>query len=315
MSNTFDIFERAVQDPCSDAVDNEDCDTTSINEKSLLEDVDLQNLKLGKGKHKLTKSKTTPDYYERSNMRHKYINNSNKTYDGNKGVSSTFLRSTSNTINTNTRNRTNSCAFIHQSSRRPSFNNVPRKTGSVVSIELEANDNNNNNNNLNDNGTTLLFIPLSRESSCCAIPSHVYGLEKYVSCELDELSVCDDYDYSNKNTMEPNSPTSSSDTENLIFENIKNNNSNSYISSPVSLQSSEVDLLSIPSHIKKHFNYHFPLFHHDRNFQQHHSVHEQKIFNEQKHIINSNSKPANAFDECDRHVSAIKTSLSNAFST
>ncbi|CCF55634.1 hypothetical protein KAFR_0A01960 [Kazachstania africana CBS 2517] len=127
------------------------------------------------------------------------------------------------------RTRTNSCAFIHQLSRKPSKSQLhpdvmvweestdikrhpalQMRANSLVPITTSTIDcnninntsnttttnNNNNNINISDNSksnhhsrqNSNIPSPLTRRSSCYAIPSHVYGLEKYVNCALDELS-------------------------------------------------------------------------------------------------------------------------------
>lgn len=125
-----DIFERAVQDPCS--IDVDIADTT--------------NLQKSPQNHELRKVKTAPHF---------------NTHHCNKSRSHTELR---RTMTYNRPSRTDSSLFVQQESRRPSF---------MLSSQNDA----------------------TNKNSCNVIPTHIYGSEKYISSQLDELSTDDTAKY------------------------------------------------------------------------------------------------------------------------
>ncbi|GMM58130.1 Isf1 protein [Maudiozyma humilis] len=132
--DTFDIFERGVQDPCSHDLDDED-------ETPLI-------LSCPQG-HALRKVHTTP---------HSFYSYAAETpapdasTDFSTSPPSEGLRRTRTVAHPPRRaSRTDSSLFVQQQARRPSCR-------------------------------------MRRESSASIIPTHIYGLEKYVSSQLDELS-------------------------------------------------------------------------------------------------------------------------------
>ncbi|KAG0656603.1 hypothetical protein C6P45_002642 [Maudiozyma exigua] len=146
-----DIFERAVQDPCSIDIDVDDADT--ISKKSL-----------SPPNHELRKVKTAPHF---------------NTHHHKRTPSHTELRRTMTYIRPT---RADSSLFVQQESRRPSF-------------MLSQNDSKDKN-------------------SCKVIPTHIYGSEKYISSQLDELSTDDAAKYEDDDEEDDDSNT----TDSSVFE-------------------------------------------------------------------------------------------------
>ena len=153
-----DIFERAVQDPCSIDVDVDDADSISKKSTSSLS---------SPPNHELRKVKTAPHF---------------NTHHHKRTPSHTELRRTMTYIRPT---RTDSSLFVQQESRRPSF-------------MLSQNDSKDNKN------------------SCKVIPTHIYGSEKYISSQLDELSTDDAAKYGDEE--EEDEDDDSTTTHSSVFE-------------------------------------------------------------------------------------------------
>ncbi|CAL9735876.1 hypothetical protein MOSE0_I06502 [Monosporozyma servazzii] len=178
------IFERAVQDPCSEACDSED--SSPYNQfQSFLANSKQRTLYTLPHKS-LFKDMFNDDEDDEED-------DGQEDEDEGLSMDKHRLRKT-NTIPFNTaaqrpklRNRANSCALIHQLYRSNSAT-----AESPLLARTYSNSSRMNSvlcNNYNYNYTTAQdFSSLRKQSSSLAIPTHVYGLEKYVSSQLDELS-------------------------------------------------------------------------------------------------------------------------------
>lgn len=179
-----DIFERAVQDPCSEACDSEDSSPYNQFQSFL---ANSKQRTLYTLPHKpLFKDMFNDEDEEEEEDEHE---------DEGLSMDKHRLRKT-NTIPFNTtaqrpklRNRANSCALIHQLYRSNSATAESPLLARTYSNSSRMNSVLCNNYNYNYNYSTAQdFSSLRKQSSSLAIPTHVYGLEKYVSSQLDELS-------------------------------------------------------------------------------------------------------------------------------
>lgn len=136
--------------------------------------------------------------------------------------------STRKSTSISTSNNNNNNKFLLQY-RSKSNNNILKKNSSVVSdtpsIRSRSNTtnefiNNNNNNNNSINSKWVQPSSLSH-SSCSSILSHLYGLEKYISSDLDALAAEDH----KTNKIIPNLitfPNTNNSQSDLVFSNYTN---------------------------------------------------------------------------------------------
>ncbi|CCC67091.1 hypothetical protein NCAS_0A05330 [Naumovozyma castellii] len=91
--------------------------------------------------------------------------------------------------------RRNSCNLIHQMSRKPT-QSEPRPYSSMSANARQEN------NKIDTFSDYIADSPNGQRSlsqvSCAAIPTHLYGLEKYVTSELDAMSSTDEYKIESK---------------------------------------------------------------------------------------------------------------------
>ncbi|KAG0665801.1 Set1/Ash2 histone methyltransferase complex subunit ASH2 [Maudiozyma exigua] len=288
----LNMFERAVQDPCSHGCDTED--DTILQEQNQDEMDELDPLK---ETHTSLNNIHASDSDNNNNNTDEYITKKNtrgRSKDKNsdsgsippliwnnpfgngldqytdeypqqgmlldKRKSSTFNGIPNNNSLAIRRTRTNSSCYIQQQSRKP-IRNSTNSTRKSTSISTNNNNNNNNNNkfllqyrsksnnnilkkntsvasetpsirsrshttnefiNNNNNVNSKWVQPSSlSHSSCSSILSHLYGLEKYISSDLDALAAEDhkaNKIISNLITF-PNTNNSQSD---LVFSNYTN---------------------------------------------------------------------------------------------
>lgn len=262
----LNMFERAVQDPCSHGCDTED--DTILQEQNQDEMDELDPLKEGIS---LNNDNDTNDYITKKNTRgrkqNKHINESRSSTPliwnnpfGNgldqfihespqqgmlldKRKSSTFNGLPNNNL-TIRRTRTNSSCYIQQQSRKPirnSFNNKRKSTSNSTtnininnnnrkSLQYRSKSNNNIQKKINSTESDTPSVPSLRSrsnttndfmnnncsnsrwvqpsslshSSCSSILSHLYGLEKYISSDLDALAVEDPNNNNNSNNINNN---------------------------------------------------------------------------------------------------------------
>lgn len=208
MPSYNDIFERSVQDPCSDACD---CEDSLISSSASFPPPTTDHTVYKNTSHKTLPHNILPNYLSNNNdnntgkIKEKHSDNIelDMTKHELRKIHTTPLH---NMVSVPQRpqlgNRANSCAFIHQLSRtnsNVSTNPLPCTTRPEAPFLKRASSTNCLPNSRNNNNNTVVArnyccamdlhcSPLKRESSSLAIPTHIYGLEKYVSSELDELS-------------------------------------------------------------------------------------------------------------------------------
>ncbi|CAL9730761.1 hypothetical protein MOUN0_K03422 [Monosporozyma unispora] len=251
-----DIFERAVQDPCSEACDCEDSPSPRT--------LSIQN-PVGSLTNTTTTTTTNNNVTTQpvqSTLPHKLFftdvfddeeeDEEDDDDDSEEGLNMDKHRLRKiNTIPIHAirpipqrpklRNRANSCALIHQLYRSNSNVATPvvesplAKTHSVNYFPPARNGSVCNNYTTTSTSQTqdLTANPLRRQSSCLAIPTHIYGLEKYVSSELDELSSsCIDVPAKGISTLNSNTlPSTRTVTPNNIFSSSSSTATLSSISS------------------------------------------------------------------------------------
>lgn len=216
----LNIFERAVQDPCSKDCDTED-DNLLLDEKDRVEDPDpldesfeddytmspktfmsadgashccSRHCRLGKpqhtGKEDMVQS-TSMAVSPYNNLIHQQSSpvplttarpcrsRTNSSILIRQISRQSFIDNNNNNNNSNSNNNNNNNAFYH--SHNNSHNNIDNLSGCGSSSSPTSND---------DNSRRSSVVQRSR-SSCSGIPTHLYGLEKYVSSALDALSTGD----------------------------------------------------------------------------------------------------------------------------
>lgn len=229
MSSYNDIFERAVQDPCSDACDCEDSivptdatvTTTTISSTTTpiptaADNILYKNIPNRRLPQKIifndvfdndadTEEDNADEDENEKKHTHEYTRRHNND-DAKLDITKHALRK----VNTSPlhdivsvpqrpqlHNRANSCALIHRLSRSNSnaaANPLPypkREDAFLTRTSSASYFPNSRSNNITRNNSYISDFhcnPLRRQSSSLAIPTHIYGLEKYVSSELDELS-------------------------------------------------------------------------------------------------------------------------------
>lgn len=229
MSSYNDIFERAVQDPCSDACDCEDSivptdatvTTTTISSTTIpiptaTDNILYKNIPNRRLPQKIifndvfdndadTEEDNADEDENEKKHTHEYTRRHNSD-DAKLDITKHALRK----VNTSPlhdivsvpqrpqlHNRANSCALIHRLSRSNSnaaANPLPypkREDAFLTRTSSASYFPNSRSNNITRNNSYISDFhcnPLRRQSSSLAIPTHIYGLEKYVSSELDELS-------------------------------------------------------------------------------------------------------------------------------
>lgn len=229
MSSYNDIFERAVQDPCSDACDCEDSivptdatvTTTTISSTTTpiptaADNILYKNIPNRRLPQKIifndvfdndadTEEDNADEDENEKKHTHEYTRRHNSD-DAKLDITKHALRK----VNTSPlhdivsvpqrpqlHNRANSCALIHRLSRSNSnaaANPLPypkREDAFLTRTSSASYFPNSRSNNITRNNSYISDFhcnPLRRQSSSLAIPTHIYGLEKYVSSELDELS-------------------------------------------------------------------------------------------------------------------------------
>lgn len=229
MSSYNDIFERAVQDPCSDACDCEDSivptdatvTTTTISSTTIpiptaTDNILYKNIPNRRLPQKIifndvfdndadTEEDNADEDENEKKHTHEYTRRHNND-DAKLDITKHALRK----VNTSPlhdivsvpqrpqlHNRANSCALIHRLSRSNSnaaANPLPypkREDAFLTRTSSASYFPNSRSNNITRNNSYISDFhcnPLRRQSSSLAIPTHIYGLEKYVSSELDELS-------------------------------------------------------------------------------------------------------------------------------
>lgn len=257
MSPYNDIFERAVQDPCSDACDCEDSvaptttttPSTTIPTSTTTDNILYKNIPNRRLLQKIifndvfddgadTEEDEAGEEENKGEHTHKYTHR-HQGDDVELDIAKHALRK----INTSPlhnivsvpqrpqlRDRANSCALIHQLSRSNSnvaTNPLPYPRWEDTFLTRTPSTNHSCSNNITRNNSYISNFhcnPLRRQSSSLAIPTHIYGLEKYVSSELDELSSS----YVGSNIQ----PTTTSSSSTLpppapLSNNTSTNNSNS----------------------------------------------------------------------------------------
>ncbi|KAK5780078.1 uncharacterized protein PWA37_001543 [Arxiozyma heterogenica] len=228
MSSYNDIFERAVQDPCSDACDCEDSIaptdatvTTTISSTTIpipiaADNILYKNIPNRRLPQKIifndvfdddadTEEDNADEEENEKKHTHKYTRRHNSD-DAKLDMTKHALRKVNtsplhNIVSVPQRpqlhNRANSCALIHQLSRSNSNAAAnplpyPKREDAFLTRTSSANYfSNSRSNNITRNNSYISDFhcnSLRRQSSSLAIPTHIYGLEKYVSSELDELS-------------------------------------------------------------------------------------------------------------------------------
>ncbi|SMN21794.1 similar to Saccharomyces cerevisiae YMR081C ISF1 Serine-rich, hydrophilic protein with similarity to Mbr1p [Maudiozyma saulgeensis] len=253
-----DIFERAVQDPCSNDVD--DADNNTNDDFSLINNQNVVVPQAPPLHHQLRKVQTAPHFHNHD----KQIDYNMNSRDDNLLLQRSHTYSRPYCCSTN---RTDSSLFVQQAARRPSF---IKQSGSEQTL-LSLNNNYYNNEDI---------------SSCNAIPTHVYGLEKYVSPQLDELST--DEIYCNQSNNE-GITTDSSVFDNKDYSNIKNITSSSSLASSSSPTNNN-------NNTKSHHNHNH---NHNRHTVRHNSSTSEQV---------QGNLPV-----MERRPSTIKISLANSF--
>lgn len=265
MSSYNDIFERAVQDPCSDACDCEDSiaptDTTItttppstalFHPTTTTDNIFYKNISNRRLPQKIIfnnvfddDADTEEDDADEEETEEEHTHKHTRQRHG-EDVELDMAKHALRKINTSPfhnigpvpqrpqlRDRANSCAFIHQLSR--SNSNVatnplpyPRWEDAFLTRTPSASYfSNSRSNNITRNNSYISDFhcnPLRRQSSSLAIPTHIYGLEKYVSSELDKLS--SSYVDSNMqltNTSPPSPPPPPPSSSSVPFNSTNSN--------------------------------------------------------------------------------------------
>ncbi|CCD26387.1 Isf1p NDAI_0H02130 [Naumovozyma dairenensis CBS 421] len=234
---SLDIFERGVQDPFSEACDNEDVkDLLSVSTEDINPNVVTANTSPISssdfhGEYRPVEEIQYPQKSSSFYMDNNNNNINNKNRNTRNGIGSSLRKirtaphklgslsplmtqepfhnlqkatweeeqerqneeSTSPLCFPLRRNRANSSSFIHHLSRQSTNTNSNNNSGIFESPQFLNKQTNNNTINFSNTTTptrcnSVTSKPLSRHSSCFAIPTHIYGLEKYVLSELDALS-------------------------------------------------------------------------------------------------------------------------------
>lgn len=173
----LNIFERAVQDPCCEGCDCEDDDFCQGNEQSDEEHDPLEEEIRTATATRLASPAASSAATEGAATATEEVHSSPK----NPLVRHRSSPTTPVSRNGRTsRSRANSATLIRQISRQSTF-----EAAAPPEMSIEE-------------GQRMDFAPQQQpqpaqrtKSSCSGIPTHLYGLEKYVSSALDALSTCD----------------------------------------------------------------------------------------------------------------------------
>lgn len=228
------------------------------------------------------------------------INNNNNTNLDNHDDIPRFLKDRSMSFSSNSRNK----SFIINPLLRSNFN---------VNFEINSNMDISNNSNTRNH--------FRRQSSSYAIPTHVYGLEKYVSSALDELSSKSNnsqplnFKIKERDATSANANKSFESSDSTVVDTANNNNKDDDIDI-LQKSTNSSNSLSTTSSISSNDSFVCLSDKDNRNNNNSNNLKSTNKRKVNKTIFNNNSSDNNSLSKhSDTRRSFIKLSLSNSFAS